>query len=203
MAIGDGHLSVRQRFTKDKFGIPKYAYIASELVIGHSPKQAEYIAHKAGLIHSVIGGKTPTISTCTHKIGDKEYKTLRIAKSSPYFRQMHRVLYPLNTKTYTEQLLSYLDAHSLALWYMDDGSRYCNKNADGKITSIRSSLSTQCSKEEAELIIDWLWNKFKLEAKLRPSKGRFDIGFNTAPSHILNEIIKPYVVPSMAYKTAY
>lgn len=201
LAIGDGHISYRNRL-KDN----KYPYEQAELIIGHSPKQQEYIEHKASLIHSILGGKRPKVSETKHtlKSTGKTYPSRRIAKTHKYFRQMHRVLYSHDrTKRITGQVLSYLDEHSLALWFMDDGSISHNKNKQGEVTSLTFSICTQLEDEEqADWIVDWLQSKFGIEAKKYMSKGKYNIGGATQATLVLVRTIQDFVIPSMFYKIA-
>lgn len=200
LAIGDGHISYRNRLNKGK-----YPYVSAELIIGHSPKQEGYIEHKADLIHNILGGKRPKVSKTTHtlKTTGKTYPSRRIARTHTYFRQMHRVLYSEdNKKRITGQVLSYLDEHSLALWFMDDGSINHNKNNQGEITSLNFSICTQVDEEQADWIVEWLNTKFGIEAKKYKAKGKYGIGGGTQATLTLVNIIQDYVVPCLMYKVA-
>lgn len=199
LAIGDGHISYRQRL-KDG----KYPYESAELIIGHGEKQKEYLAYKADLLHSIFGGNKPKLSEVFHtlKATGKTYKGYRVAKTNPYFRQMHRVLYKEDkTKRITEQVLGYCNAETLALWYMDDGSIIVNNNKAGEATSLSFRICTQfLTKEEAELVVTWLKSTFSIEAKSFLSKGKWDIGGATQATLNLAATIQDYIHPSMVYK---
>lgn len=200
MAIGDGHISYRIRY-KDN----KYRYEHAELIMGHYPKQKDYLQHKADLIYSIFGGKKPVLRTTSHtlKATNKTYVGFRYAKTNPYFRQMHRNLYTEDRKKkITSKILSYLDVHSLALWYMDDGSMSYNKNKSGEITSLSFSICTQVSEEEADLIIDWLKENFDISARKYCYKDKYDVRGSTQASLTLAHTIHEYVVPCMMYKLA-
>lgn len=201
MAIGDGHISLRQRLGKDKHGVPKYEYTACELIIAHSPAQRDYLQHKADMLHCILGGKEPTLQKVVYHVKDKEYGGFRVARSNTYFRQMHRVLYATGQKAITRQVLDYLTPHSVALWFMDDGSMRCNRNKQGEVTSLFADICTHCPiEDEALLIKDWFDFTMGIPCKVRPSKGKFDIGFNTRSCHRLADLVWPYVIPSMEYK---
>lgn len=202
LAVGDGHISHRTRY-KDQ----KYKYITSELILGHGPKQLMYLEYKANLIQKVLGGSLPKISKVRHtlKATGKTYEGYRVAKTAKYFRQMHRVLYTEDKKKrITGQVLSYMDNHSLALWYMDDGSIYSNRNKAGEITSLSFRICTQVPKDEAEWIVEWLNDKFGIKAKyfLTKKSGKYDIGGATQATLCLVNAIQDYVEPSMMYKIA-
>jgi len=198
LAIGDGHISYRTRY-KDG----KYKYETAELIVGHSPRQEGYINHKADLLHSILGGKRPKVSHTQHtlKTTGKTYPSRRIAKTHKYFRQMHRVLYSDNNrKRITGQVLSYLDEHSLALWFMDDGTVNHNKNKQGEITSLNFSICTQVDEEQADWIVEWLNTMFGIEAKKYKTKGGYDIGGATQATLPLVSVIQDYVTPDLMYK---
>lgn len=196
MAIGDGSISFRERL-KDG----KYPYVESSLSIAHGPKQKEYLEYKRDLIHSIMGGVKLSIRKNTHNIKDKVYNTYAFSKTNKYFRQMHRVLYSNNKKKYiTKQVLDYLDERSLALWYMDDGCMFSNKNKQGEETSIGFSISTQCTLEEANLIKNWLLDRFNITVKVALCKGKYDIRASTKSSLLLASLVEKYLVPCMMYK---
>jgi hypothetical protein len=199
LAIGDGHISYRQRL-KDG----KYPYEHAELIIGHGEKQKEYLEYKADLLHSIFGGNRPKVSEVSHtlKATGKTYKGFRVAKTNPYFRQMHRVLYRENkTKSITGQVLSYCNEVTLALWYMDDGSIIANHNKSGEVTSLSFRICTQFpSQEEAQFVVDWLKERFGIEAKAFLSKGKWDIGGATQATLTFVSVIQDHIHPSMLYK---
>jgi hypothetical protein len=200
LAIGDGHISYRHRL---KAG--KYPYEAAELIIGHGPKQKDYLDYKAGLVHSIFGGKRPKISEVHHtlKSTGKTYVGYRFAKTNPYFRQMHRVLYRQDKKKQiTGQVLSYCNAQTLAFWFMDDGSTISNTNKAGEITSLSFRICTQfVDKDEADFVVEWLNDFFGIEAKAFSSKGKWDIGGATQATLTLTAVIQDYIHPTMLYKT--
>ena len=194
-AIGDGGIY----FSKDQ------SDKTARLIIGHGPKQLEYLKYKQKLLHSVLGGKEPNLYTykSTNKKTGKEYTNHQLYKNHKYFRQMHRVLYPEGEFKYTEKMLSYLTDQSLALWFMDDGSGTVAKNnKTKKPCGCMTRLSTYCSKEEAELLKDWFKTKYSLEAKFDVDKrnDKYSLRFNTADSREFVSIVSPYIFYTMKYK---
>lgn len=198
-AIGDGHISYRSRL-KDG----KYKYESAELVMAHSPKQYEYLKHKRDLLHSILGGKKNKLQKVSYtlKTTGKTYPGWRVVKTAKYFRQMHKALYgPSRQKRMTGQVLSYLDEHSLALWYMDDGSILPNQNKKGETTSLSFRICTQfIDKDEADFVVEWLHERFGIEAKSFKAKDKWDIGGATGATLQLVYSIQDYVIPSMLYK---
>jgi len=198
LAIGDGHISYRTRL-KDG----KYRYEQAELMLGHGPQQKRYLEWKAELLQKIFGGKLPKVSEkhYTSKTTGKTYLGYAAAKTAVYFRQMHRVLYSEDKKKIiTDQVLSYLDDFSLALWFMDDGNIIHNTSKDGNITSIFFRITTQVTEEEADRIVLWLRTIYQIEAKKYLSKGKWDIGGGTSATLKLSEVIIDHIHPDLFYK---
>lgn len=194
-AIGDGGIYL------DKSQSAQTA----RLIIGHGPKQLEYLKYKQKLLHSTLGGKEPSLYTykSTNKKTSKTYTNHQLYKNHKYFRQMHRVLYPEGTFRYSEQMLSYLTDQSLALWYMDDGSGSISKNnKTKKPCGCMTRLSTYCSFEEADLLRDWFKEKYNLEVKFDKDKrnDKYSLRFNTKDSKEFVSIVSPYMFDTMKYK---
>lgn len=195
LCLGDGGIYLDKSQAKD----------TARLIIGHGPKQYEYLEEKSRLLHSIIGGKKPSIYTykSLNKRTNKEYTNHQLYLNNKYFRQMHRVLYPYGIKIYTEKLLSYLTDQSLALWYMDDGSGSISYNSKtNKPCGCMTRLSTYCSKEEAELLRDWFTQKYNITPKFDVDKrnDKYSLRFNTKESREFVSIVSPYIFQSMKYK---
>lgn len=194
-AIGDGGIYL------DK----SQAANTARIIIGHGPNQLDYLKYKQKLLHSVLGGKKPSLYTykSTNKKTGKTHTNHQLYKNHKYFRQMHRVLYPEGSFKYTEQMLSYLTDQSLALWYMDDGSGTVSRNSKTKkITGCMTRISTYCSLEEAELLRDWFQDKYKLDAKFDRDRrnNKYSLRFNTKDSKEFVSIVFPYMFESLKYK---
>lgn len=194
-AIGEGGIYL------DKSQSSKTA----RLIVGHGPKQLEYLEYKQKLLHSTLGGKKPSLYTykSTNKKTGKTHTNHQLYKNHKYFRQMHRVLYPEGVFKYSEQMLSYLTDQSLALWFMDDGSGTISRNnKTKKPCGCMTRLSTYCSLEEAELLRDWFKEKYNLEAKFDKDKrnNKYSLRFNTRDSKEFVSIVSPYVFKTMKYK---
>ncbi|PHS02787.1 MAG: hypothetical protein COA78_20300 [Blastopirellula sp.] len=196
-AIGDGGIYLDKSQAKD----------TARMIIGHGPKQLEYLEDKSNLIHSVLGGKKPSIYTYKsfNKRVGKTYTNHQMYRNDKYFRQMHRVLYPEGKKVFTEKLLSYLTDYSLALWYMDDGcgTIFYNKKARVKKPGgCMTRISTYCSKEEAKLLREWFTNKYQITPKfdIDNRNDKYSLRFNTKESKVFASIVSPYIFQSMKYK---
>lgn len=197
ITIGDGHISYRTRY-KDG----KYRYEQAELIIGHGPKQFDYLVYKRDLLHQIFGGKPVKVAKTKHhlKATGKDYVGYRVTKTHPYFRQMHKSLYSSGKKLLSPKVLSYLDERSLSFWFMDDGSITVNKNKKGDTTSLNFRICTQfLGIEEAELVVEWFKN-LSIDAKCFLAKGKWDIGGATSATLQLLGLIENHIHPSMEYK---
>jgi hypothetical protein len=194
MAIGDG--SVHGHKTGN-----------CTLQFTHSEKQKEYIEFKAKKVNSILGGKQNEVHwyTSTTPYGVVTYG--KYGKAHKYCNQMRRVLYPYGKKKYTRQVLDYLNPEGIAYWYMDDGglSKSFRTHKDtGEITgcSCEMRISTYCTLEEIECIIQYFKEVWRIEGKKRLSKkhGTYYLAFSTKESKKLELLLKPYIVESMYYK---
>jgi recombination protein RecA len=173
----------------------------------HSVAQKDYAEFKAKKLNSILGGKQNGVNWYKSKTPYGEVEYGKYGKSHKYCNQMRRVLYPYGKKTYTRQMLDYLNPEGLAYWYMDDGglSKSFRKNKDtGEITgcSCEMRISTYCSLEEIETIILYFKEVWDIEAKKRLSKkhGTYYLAFNSKNSKKFELLIKPYILESMFYK---
>lgn len=189
MLIGDGNLYLATNNYKTQY---------CKLTIGHSPKQKAYLEHKIDLLHSIFGGKRPKVYEYT----SKGYTNLQTVKTDKYLRQCHSNLYSTGKKVVTRKVLDFLDAHGLALWFMDDGSGTICRNKNGKICGCMIRIATYFSEEEALVCKKWFeetWNispKFDIDRR----NGKHSLRFNTKDSHVFVQIVSPYIVESMEYK---
>ena len=177
----------------------------ARLIIGHGPKQLEYLKYKQKLLHSALGGKEPSLYTYKsyNKRTGKTYTNHQLYKNHKYFRQMHKVLYPEGVFKYSEQMLSYLTDQSLALWFMDDGSgTVCRNSKTKKPCGCMTRLSTYCSKEEDELLKEWFNSKYQIDPKFDIDKrsDKYSLRFNTKDSKEFVSIVSPYMFDTLKYK---
>jgi phosphate starvation-inducible protein PhoH len=112
-------------------------------------------------------------------------------------------------KKITSDIEKYITERSLALWYMDDGSIYKYNNDESNI----SFHSEGFTKEENQILVNILQNKFNIESKVFNYKKEktnengekyktnyYCIRIGKNGSNILQNLIKEYVHPSMYYK---
>ena len=190
LVIGDGYVSMKQDHR-----YPTALPLAS-LVVRHSAKQKAYAEHKASLVHKALGGKKPKVV----EFDNNGYPGVKFQKTDKYFRIIRKRLYNGKKKVLTPQVLDQLTDHSLALWWMDDGSLYMKRTKEGRVHAREGVLSLYSSKEEADLVKDWLINKYEIKASVYPHKGRYRLSFGTPALRKLIAVIHPYVIPDMAHK---
>ncbi len=161
-----------------------------------------------------IKGRKDAFLEVNHSITQKEYvewkyKILKnLTRSGPKSRNGNgkRIAYRFFTKQHSEftkiMNLFYkdkkkcipnlkLDPLTLAVWYMDDGSRCSKENV---------YLNTQqFSKDDQNKLLESL-KEIGLEGTLNKDKEYYRIRFKTSSISKLFHIIKEYIIPSMKYK---
>jgi len=101
-------------------------------------------------------------------------------------------------KTITREFANMLNTQALAIWYMDDG---CLKHKyDGMSPNIILS-SNSFTKEENDILIDCLKQKFGIDCNLRSEKGYWSIYITTSGTPKFLEMVTPYIHPCLRYKT--
>lgn len=168
------------------------------LRIQHGERQRDYLLYKATLLQELtgvtvteIGGKYPGLA-------------LRTA-SHPLFTRLRRLAYPTGTKTVSKTWLTWLTPQGLAIWYMDDGSISkqfsVNKSGRRRISRREVCLAT-CgfSYSDHKLLVEFIKERFGLEAKIKRDGRYFRLRFGAVEANKLFDIIRPYVIPSLAYK---
>ena len=113
------------------------------------------------------------------------------------FKFYYNLFYENNKKVIKPNMIHYLTPFSLAVWIMDDGSRYHDKNT--------MRLSTDCfSKSENELLKHFIKINFDINAKVceytRNDKQFYYLSFNVRNAALLSDIIRPHVIDIMSYK---
>lgn len=189
MTIGDGCLYIQN-------GYPS-------IIIGHSPKQKEYIEYKSKLLENIFGTKVNiTEYVGFNKSVQKTYTNLRITKGHKYFSEMYEIFYSNKKKIYSKEILDTLTDQGLAIWYMDDGSGAICKNKLGTPCGAMTRISTYCSREESVIIKDWFKDRYDIEIKFDIDKrnDKYSIRMNKESSIRFVQIVEPYIIPSMEYK---
>lgn len=121
----------------------------------------------------------------------------------PFIKLLRKIMYkPI--KNYSK-LINRIDERGLAIWYMDDGHLNNRKYPDGTYHGYYIKLSTCLPKEQCDIIIKTIKEKFDVqfytfhEGKREDS---FSLCCGTKEAKKFIKIVKPYVeqIPSMLYK---
>ena len=197
MVWGDGCIKPKLHTLKDGKETKYY-----EFVVGHTSKQEAYITHKRDVFHSQMRGKEPKLYRRKFLLNGTEHEEIRFSRQHKYFALLYRWMYPYGKKTYTRRILDYMNASSIAYWYMDDGGVSKAKRKDGTVSSVEMRLATYCSEEETDIIIAYFSEVWDIAVKKRLHKktNKWYLAFNTKESKKLEVVIHPYIIDSMKYK---
>ena len=154
------------------------------LEINHALSQREYVEWKYSVLQNISAG-TPKVRN-----GNGERQAIRFhTRQSSELTEIFKQFYASKTKLIPKDLS--LDPVSLAVWFMDDGSR------------CRASdvyLNTQQFDKESQLVLIRALHELDLEATLNKDKEYQRIRFLKKSIPKLFEYIEPYIIPSMRYK---
>lgn len=169
----------------------------------HQIKQKDYAFYKAKTILGMFGGSTrePNYYKTKTAYGEVEYYKFGIGNR--YFNYLHRIAYSNEgKKEFTRKLLNYLTPHGIALWYMDDGgvSKGRSKFSDHILIEMR--ISTYCSLNEIETIINYFKEVWDIVAKKRFAKktSSYYLAFNSKNSVKFEALISEFILPQFRYK---
>lgn len=160
--------------------------------IGQGGNHEEYFDHLTSIFNNVIG----KISKC--KRFDKRTKkfynkfTVRFLASIEY-KKFYDLMIIGERKTITRNWANLLTARSIAYWFMDDGSRDC-------------IFATNCfSKSEIEILKDTIKDKFNIDSEIKKicNKEQWVLHIKFQDQRKFNNLIRPYIIPSMEYKLKY
>tara|TARA_Y100000310_G_C20461514_1_gene705602 strand:+ start:270 stop:866 length:597 start_codon:yes stop_codon:yes gene_type:complete len=161
----------------------------------HSLKQRLYLEWKVALFPELFQGKS-TILRRVHPDTKRTYSYIR-HQSNTFFilGEIRRIFYPNGKKRIPDNLIDWLtDNIALAVWYFDDGYYY-PRDRCAYIYLGRVSL------EEAETSQIAIIEKFKLSVRVLDKKTKgFALYFSPQETLKLAEIVRPFILPSMAYK---
>lgn len=197
LVIGDGCITEQRKTIKGK------THTYANFEVTHSYKQKEYIEWKANLCKSITGNKCNIKSKIVKErlICGKltpELQAYRFTCCNKYFRILRKWLYPQGKKILSKKYISYLDAQGLAIWYMDDGSTYINKN--GK-TCFSCEISTHVPEIDALELIDLFKEKWGIKFALhKKAENQYNIRCYTKEAYKFIQLIKPFVPQCMDYK---
>jgi recombination protein RecA len=182
--MGDGNLS------------PTRNSVGTRFRLGHGPKQVSYLDWKASLFANIGQSRSQRADGSVH---------LDLTPL-PELSELRELVYVAGKKHLSEDYLKALTPLALAIWYMDDGSfavRSKGLQARTEGGSGRIEICVDAMTEGTRMrLVDYLRDTHGLDVKLvtRGKREQQVIQFATAASAQFQEIVAPYVHPSMAYK---
>lgn len=177
IAIGDGHI------TND-----------GRLAIRHSLKQQNYLIFKKCRLQSILNKE---INHYFYNFNN--YPSVQFSVMDPIFGIIRQLLYPSGDKFISQNVLNYLSAEAIAVWYMDDGS-LSRKIRDGIVHGYELSISTYCSEFEADTIINYFSTYWNVQFSKRINKNKFTIRCGTREARKFIDIVRPFIQPELFYK---
>ncbi|OBI94684.1 recombinase RecA [Mycobacterium alsense] len=184
--MGDGNLSPNRR---DRNGV--------RFRLGHGAKQVEYLQWKTAL----MGNISHAVRENAKGASFVDFTPL------PELAELQRAVYLGDGKKFfSEEYLKALTPLALAIWYMDDGSFTLRSKGLQERTaggSGRIEICVEAMTEGARVrVCDYLRDTHGLDVRLRHagSAGKAVLVFSTAATAKFQELIAPYMAPSMDYK---
>lgn len=170
-------------------GKPDNKHPNCRLYIVHSQKQEELFMKKVELLGEFMGAYKLTNLTPDKRTG-KVYATYRgNSKAHPVFTNLYNELYLNGIKTITQDFLDKIHSPiALAYWFMDDGSN------DGVLATNSFTLS------ELDILQNWLKQKWNINTTLQKNQSNFVIYIRQDSRKHFEELIFPFIIPSMYYK---
>ncbi len=184
--MGDGNLSPDRR---DRNGV--------RFRMGHGAKQVDYLQWKTALLGNIAHSS---------RVNDKGAMFVDFTPL-PELAELQRAVYVGDGKKFlSEEYLKALTPLALAIWYMDDGTFSVRSKGLQERTAGGSGRIEICveamSEGSRERLRDYLRDTHNLDVRLRlsGSAGKAVLVFSTGASAKFQELVAPYMAPSMEYK---
>lgn len=176
MCLGDGYINKNHPY----------------LLIRHCEKQLEYLEWKRKLLKKYGFNCSEIHHVSNNGYGAYEFRT----KSHKSLISVRNCLYRNNIKTFSQKVLNRIDELGLSIWYMDDGSITTTKNKSVL------TISTCISKEENQIIIDFIEKRFNVKFGQRKMKNHYALICGTKEARKFINIVSPYIneIECMQYK---
>lgn len=178
--------------------LTKISSIKARFSIGHSDKQRDYLEHLYKVFEDLCG-------TAPKDNKGKKYTTVYFnTLSSKEIFEVYNLFVKDGVKIVPQNIEELLTARGLAYWFMDDGTS-CYVSITNRL-KVRNSTAMLCTdaftKNEVELLIKVLQDKFGIECNLNHPKSRkgYRIYIGTKSAQKFFDIIEPYIIDSMRYK---
>jgi len=157
------------------------------LEINHSFLQKDYVDWK----YEVLGNASASPPTARNGNGRRiAYRFY--SKQLPELSEFHALFYGSGKKVIPTDLI--LDPIMLAVWYMDDGSRCGEDNY---------YLNTQQYSPECQKRLMVMLRRLCLTATMNKDKIYWRLRLIKASIQHFEELVRPYIIPSMTYKLSY
>ena len=184
--MGDGNLSPNRRGRN-----------GTRFRMGHGAEQSEYLDWKASLLENISCSRTTNAKGAVFA----DFAPL------PELGELYKAVYFGDGKRHLSwEYLKALTPLSLAVWYMDDGcftvrSKGAQERTAGGSGRIEICLAA-IGEGSRERLISYLRDTYDLDVKLtiRGARQVPVLQFTTEASARFQELIAPYVHPSMEYK---
>ncbi|HKX74118.1 MAG TPA: recombinase RecA [Acidimicrobiia bacterium] len=182
--MGDGALS------------PSRSGYSARFRMGHGTKQVEYGDWKASLFANLSVSRF--VNSKGHSFWD--------IQPLPELASLRQAVYVAGKKEFDENFFKQLTPLSLAIWYMDDGSfavRSKGLQARTQGGSGRISIGVEAmSSATRQRLVDYLADTWGIRGRLTSSgaTGKALVIFDRAATDRFQEVVAPYIHPSMAYK---
>ncbi len=154
------------------------------LEINHSFKAKEYVDWKFKNLRHICASSPRVRKNNEDRIAYRFF-----TKQHPEITKLYKLFYKDNRKMIPKNLI--LDPVSIAVWYMDDGS---------KSRDIDVYLNTQQFTQNEQRILLYCLRQFNIKARLNKDKKYYRIRILKESIADFMHLIRPYIVPSMRYK---
>lgn len=175
--------------------------------IEHSIKQLDYARHKEDLLANAgFRLRCKRYTSTTKKNHGREYYRIDVLADDRLV-EPHKLLYA--PKKQLKHIIDYIDAQTLAYWYMDDGHTHNIKYALKKYAKLYydppyiGSFTIACHSFSLAdmLLVQNKLKQFGIDTTLQ--KG-ITLSINTIESKLIfRDMVRPFIVPSMYYKFQY
>jgi hypothetical protein len=166
----------------------------------HDSKQREYAKMCAEILEG-WGTYSEKVRTRDPLIYKKNVWTECVFKSCNHieFSRIKRHTHEYGKKIVNMEILDMLNEFGLAILFMDDG--HCERGNSGFINSMGFT------KAENELIVEWLWKKFKVKSNIvaagKSRNGRetlYRVRIVKSAWNDFCNIVEPHIHPTLMYK---
>ena len=157
------------------------------LKIRHDISQKDYCEWKKKLLNK-NGIKTSPI----YNVGNDKYEF--ITKSYKFLKLYRKILYKPKKKIALKSIFSKITPIGLAIFYMDNGGLSKKYNTDKTmIKGNELSIDTFSSKEENQIIIECLYEKYNVKFTQKRYKNHYKLRCGTKEARKFIKIIEKFV----------